>query len=292
MEEFEEKRVKNEEAVDLLPRTPGKCPVTKCDATVFPSNVMMHMMDKHSYADGTINSEIYDHKPVAFHFDPSRLEYGENRCVATLAYGGSIDQPETQPGCDFMSLPNAALINYQHSYDNFLPIMMMVCRSNCFALLENRKLQQELSSLRGHKAGTYVIWLVAPKTTRKLYYTLTIHDRYYHISRSVIRSVRDFCASQNPSEFMVDDDNYLLLRDSEILQLMSKPSTKTKGKQKRGIPVELIVYQYPRDPDSQWQKSDQGKKLLIKMPHTKAQIQRTINGKLSLTKRPLSKTVL
>ncbi|KAH8307459.1 hypothetical protein KR044_012648, partial [Drosophila immigrans] len=224
---------------------PAKCPVGKCDAIVFPSNMMMHMLDKHSYADGITNSEIYDHQPISFHMDPSKLEHNVNRCVATLAYGGSTDRPETLPGCSFLALPNAALINYQHRYDNFLPIMVIVCRSNFFAQLENKKLEQELSLMSGYKAGIYVLWLVAPKTTRKLYYTLTIHDRCYHNSRSVIRTVRDFNCSQNPSEFMVDDDNYLLLRDSEVLELMSKSSAMARGKHNHGIAVEIMVYENP-----------------------------------------------
>ncbi|KAH8370856.1 hypothetical protein KR093_005221, partial [Drosophila rubida] len=270
--------------------TPAKCPVSKCDAIVFPSNMMMHMLDKHSYEVGNTNSEIFDRKPIVFHIDPTRLEYGDNRCVATLAYGGSSDRPESQPGCCYLTLPNAALINYQRTYDNFLPIMLMVCRSNWFAHLQNKQLEQQLSSLSGNKAGIYVFWMVAPKTTRKLYYTLTIHDRYYHNSRSVIRAVRDFTCSQNPSDFMVNEDNYLLLRDSEILELMSRPSSTAWGKQKRGIPVEIIVYENPMAPKNETQRPDEGREVLTKMPHTKAQLQRTVKGKLSLNKRPLSKT--
>ncbi|KAM8708612.1 hypothetical protein ACLKA7_015564 [Drosophila subpalustris] len=288
MDEEDQVKVKTDDAVRQLSRMPARCPVQKCGETVFPSNLMMHMLEKHAYGFEDVNSEIYDHVPLMLHFEPKDIEYG-NCCMVTLCYGGVKDQLETQPGLSFLSLPNVGLINNQHKYDNFLPIMMMVCRTTWFAQFNDKQMEDELTSKNGNKAGIYVFWLVAPNITRKLYYTLTAYDRYYHNSRSVIRTVRDFSSCQNPSEFMPHEDNYLLLRDSEILELMSlgRLNCYSQDNKERGIPMELIIYENPLKPSIQ----EHPGKLYSKMPRTKGTVPRTVNGKVSLTKRPFSKTI-
>ncbi|XP_034482063.1 uncharacterized protein LOC117787604 isoform X2 [Drosophila innubila] len=176
IDEKDQLEIKADEAVRQLSRMPARCPVEKCGETVFPSNLMMHMLDKHAHAYENTNSEIYDHMPLLLHFDPKHFEYN-NCCMVTLCYGGVKNQPDSQPALSYLSLPNAGLINSQHKYDNFLPIMMMVCRTSWFSQIKDKQLKNELTSKNGNKAGIYVFWLVAPNTTRKLYYTLTAYDQ-------------------------------------------------------------------------------------------------------------------
>lgn len=236
-------------AVRYLSRVPGNCPVTKCREIVFPSNLMMHMLHKHVNAFGSTNSEIYEHKPLIMCFDPNKFtDFGVNYCFATLMYGGKKGRIGTRPGLSYLSNPNSALINDHRRFDNFLPIMLIVCRTTWYAQLKDKHLETQLVSINASKAGIYVFWLVAPKTTRKLYYTLTIYDRYYLNSRSVIRVVRDYTHSQNPSEFLPNEDNYLLLRDSEIKSFMSINHSEATPQLRRGIPIELIIYENPNNP--------------------------------------------
>lgn len=286
--------------VDQLSRMPGHCPVGKCCDIVFPSNVMMHMLQKHANDSGCTSSEVYDHRPLLLSFDPTSMEYGDNYCVASLMYGGMEGKPATQPGLQNLSLPNSSLINNLHKYDNYLPIMMMACRSTWFAEIKDKQLEQELASKNAGKAGLYVFWLVAPITTRKLYYTLTIYDRQYVSSRSAVRVVRDYTHFQNPSDFLPHDENYMLLRDSELVELMSigKKSGKKQTDQKPGIPMELIVYQAPLRPKTP-RGSHKDLQVALKhaqdlytryiLPRTKGCVKRGISGRLPLTRKPRSK---
>ncbi|XP_023167672.1 uncharacterized protein LOC111597288 [Drosophila hydei] len=244
----ETKILEQRAAVRQLSRVPGSCPVGKCNEIVFPSNLMMHMLHKHVNAVGTTSSEIYEHKPLIMSFDPSNFDFCVNDCLATLMYGGVKGQIATQPGHSYLSNPNSALINEHHRFDNYLPIMLMVCRTTWYAQLKDKHLETQLASINASKSGIYVFWLVAPKTTRKLYYTLTIYDRYYLNSRSVIRVVRDYTQSQNPSEFLPSEDNYLLLRDSEVKNFMSMSKSASTSYPKLGIPIELIIYEDPKNP--------------------------------------------
>ncbi|KAH8372311.1 hypothetical protein KR093_010992, partial [Drosophila rubida] len=227
-------------AVQHLCRVPGSCPVGRCTEIIFPSNVMMHMLHKHTQMANITTAEIFEHKPCVVCFDPTDYEYGDNQCVASLMYAGVQDQLDTLPGISYLSPPNSALINDHHKYDNHLPIMMIGCRCSWYCQLKDKTLERELVALNAKKSGIYVFWLVAPRTTRKLYYTLTVFDRHYLNTRCVVRKVRDYTNFQNPSDFLPYEDDYLVLRDSEVREFLnirhSKKSKKLKMP-KRGIPM-------------------------------------------------------
>ncbi|XP_060658735.1 uncharacterized protein LOC132793088 [Drosophila nasuta] len=249
LQEIKDNEVKEEErrkAITHICRVPGYCPVGRCTEIVFPSNLMMHMLNKHSRNASITTSEVFEHKPCVVCFDPTGYEYGENQCVASLMYAGVKDQLDTLPGISYLSLPNTALIHDHHKFDNHLPIMMIGCRCSWYCQLKDKKLERELVALNANNSGIYVFWLVAPKTTRKLYYTLTVYDRHYLNSRSVIRTVRDYTNFQNPSDFLPNEDDYLVLRDSEVDEFLNiKTKKKSKKPPKRGIPMEIIVYENP-----------------------------------------------
>lgn len=248
VKDIEQKEKERRDAARQLSRVPGSCPVGKCTEIIFPSNMMMHMLHKHKHSMDITTSEIFEHKPVVVCFNPTGYEYGNNYCVASLMYGGEKDRMETLPGLSYLSIPNTALINDHHKFDNHLPIMMMVCRSSWYAQLKDKQLERELVEMNAKKSGIYVFWLVAPVTARKLYYTLTVYDRYYLNSRSVVRSVRNYTHFQNPSDFLPYEDDYLVLRDSEVNEFLNvgRSNSKLSGKQlKPGIPMEVIVYENP-----------------------------------------------
>ncbi|XP_023167757.2 uncharacterized protein LOC111597344 [Drosophila hydei] len=288
--------------VHQLSRMPGHCPVSKCSDIIFPSNIMMHMLHKHTNSAKCTTSEIFDHRPLLLCFDPTGLEYGDNCCVACLMYGGMKGKMYTRPAVDNLSLPNSGLLNSYHKYDDYLPVMMMVCRSSWFAQMKDKQVEREMVLTNEGKADIYVLWLVAPVTTRKVYYTLTVYDRHYISSRSSIRTVRDYTSFQNPSDFLPNDENYILLRQSEVLELMciSKTVLSKSGKKlPPGIPMELIIYQAPLKPSgirsSETELHEalkEAQKIYSKyiMPRTKGPVKRKVSGKLSLTRRPCSKT--
>lgn len=245
-DEIKEKELRA--AVRDLPHIPGTCPVSRCHEVVFPCNLMTHMLHKHMYKPNCITSEIYDHKPVVVCFDPTTFQHGENHCVATLVYGGVKDKSKTQPGLSLLSRPNAALISKNRKLVNYLPIMMMVCRTTWYAQLKDKELERQLVEMNGDKAVIYVVWLVTPGTTRKLNYTLTVYDRHYLNARSVVRAMRNYTANQNPSIFLPTEDNYLIMRESEVRDFIKSGAFSMGNKiQNVGIPMEVIVYENPTD---------------------------------------------
>lgn len=296
MEKNGEKTCRKDE-VDHLSRMPNVCPVGKCSDIIFPSNMMMHLLHKHGNIREKTTIEVYENLPIILHVDPSNLKFGENHCVATLVFGGTKGEPNTQPGQKYLSLPNIGLINNEHKYDNYLPIMLMVCRSSWYAHLKDKQLERQLNMVHGSKAGVFVFWLVAPNTTRKLYYTLTAFDRFYHNSRSVIRTVRDYTSSQNPSEFLADDDNYLLLRDMEVRELMSvaKPGLMPEVKIKPRLQFELIIHEQLLQSNQPTEGLPAEMALAYtkgKIPRTKGAIDRSRTGKMLLNKKPRSKVAI
>ncbi|KAH8405341.1 hypothetical protein KR222_005813, partial [Zaprionus bogoriensis] len=208
------------DAVQELSRVPGTCPVGRCPEVIFPSNLMLHMLHKHVMSPNTTAAEIFEHKPVVVCVDPTYFQHGENHCVATFMYAGMQNQPETQPGLSYLCMPNSALMGNNRRFENHLPIMMMICRSTWYAQLKDKQLERELVAMNGKNAVIYVVWLVSPCTTRRLYYSMTVYDRHYLNSRSVVRVVRDYTSFQNPSDFLPYEDNYLLLRDTEVRDFM------------------------------------------------------------------------
>lgn len=247
----EAKKAQMIEAVRELPHVPGTCPVARCNEVIFPCNLMVHMLHKHVRKPNTMTSEIYDHMPVVVCFDPSSFLHNENHCVATFMYGGVKRDVKTRPGLSNLSRPNTALISQNCKYENYLPIMMMVCRSTWYAQLKDKQLERQLVDMNGSKAIIYVVWLVAPCTTRKLHYTLTVYDRHCLNARSVVRVVRNYTSFQNPSDFLPYEDNYLLMRESEMRDFITPISALGRGpwggkiQQKLGMPMEVIVYEHP-----------------------------------------------
>ncbi|KAL7731532.1 hypothetical protein ACLKA6_013071 [Drosophila palustris] len=302
VKDLEQREKDRREAVRQLSRVPGKCPVGKCTEIIFPSNLMMHMLHKHTHSVETTTSEVFEHEPLVVCFDPTGYEYGDNQCVASLMYGGVKNKVETLPGLSHLSIPNTALINDRRKFDNHLPIMMIACRSSWYAQLKDKQLERELVALNAKKSGIYVFWLVAPNTTRKLYYTLTVYDRHYLNSRSVVRTVRNYTHFQNPSDFLPHEDDYLVLRDSEVVEFLNfdRANSKLSGKHvKPSIPMEVIIYENPsKDPvrhcsQKELQEALQHvQELYFKesLPQIKGALKYSARGKLSIKRKPHSKT--
>ncbi|XP_017840263.1 uncharacterized protein LOC108598157 [Drosophila busckii] len=244
IKENEAKAKQLQAAVRKLPHTPANCPVCR-NTVVFPTNLLTHLLHKHVGAPFSMHAEIYEQQPLVVCFDPLCNVHGNNHCLASLLYGGVRDRPETRPGLSYLSRLNSALIRDNQRYNNYLPIMLLACRSTWYAQLGDKHLERELSRINGHKAGLNVIWLVAPKTTRKLYFQLTIYDRYHLNIRSVKGTVRNYTSSQNPSDFMPHEHNYLLLCDEELDELLQPSYSSASKEPRQGVTIELILFENP-----------------------------------------------
>lgn len=304
------KKVKDPEAekrraqrLGHLSRAPGKCPLGACDQMVFPSGLLVHLLHKHSRDPNCTVATIYDNQPMRLSLDPRSFRGGVPQCLAILLYAGVDGKRRTEPGRRQMSFPNAGLLNDRRRYENHLTMALMICKTTFYALLADKELENDLAALNPTTSGLYVIWVVAPITTRRIFYTLTAFDRYYMQSRSVIRKVRNYTHSQNPSDFLPGESDYLLLREAEAMTMLDgrqflngrhcfDPRLNNMGALTPGIQLELIIHDHPSTSVMQERTSRQLFETYnipnARMPRNKFNLFRGVNGKLTLGRKPLS----
>lgn len=304
------KKVKDPEAekrrtqrLGHLSRAPGKCPLGACDQMVFPSGLLVHLLHKHTRDPNCMVATIYDNQPMRLSLDPRSFRAGVPQCLAILLYAGVDGKRRTEPGRRQMSFPNAGLLNDRRRYENHLTMALMICKTTFYALLADKELENDLAALNPTTSGLYVIWVVAPITTRRIYYTLTAFDRYYMQSRSVIRKVRNYTHSQNPSDFLPGESDYLLLREAEAMTMLDgrqfldsrhcyDPQLRNMGALSPGIQLELIVHDHPVTSSLQERTSRQLYETYsapnARMPRNKFNLFRGVNGKLTLGRKPLA----
>ncbi|XP_023035347.1 uncharacterized protein LOC6648519 [Drosophila willistoni] len=239
-DEIEEQRVR----LDQMSRCPGKCPLSNCDQMVFPTGLLVHLLHKHSHSGTAKICDVFDHQPIRLHFDPWEYQCGQVHLLAILMFGGVDGKPGTLPGRRYVCFPNAAVMNERRRLEHHLPIMVLICKTTWYALLPDKRLEQELVALNSDNAAIYVLWLVSPALTKNIHYTMTIFDRSYTHSRSVIRLIRNFIHSQNPSEFLCQEQNYMILREAEVMEFLQS-NNDHRVDDDQGIQMELIIHERP-----------------------------------------------
>ncbi|EDX17106.1 uncharacterized protein LOC6725132 [Drosophila simulans] len=216
MDEYEKK--KNRERKHVLrhiSRAPGKCAL--CNQLVFPSSMLLHMIHKHNNSPNTDLAIIYDDQGLRKDFNLNRLKYDEPQALNILLYAGTEGKPQTRPARRFLSFSNYDLPHIFRQYEHHLMMILMICKTSCSSMLPVGKLKK----MRNTPENTiYVIWVIGPETTSRMFYTLTAFDRSYIQSRSVIRKTRNFFLSQRPKDFLYNENDYLMLRHEEAMDLM------------------------------------------------------------------------
>ncbi|EDV45851.2 uncharacterized protein Dere_GG18731 [Drosophila erecta] len=228
-----------------LSRAPGKCPVGNCDQVVFPSGLLVHLLHKHTHNPNTNVIVLYDEHPIRRTFNPDSFEYDKPQALTLILYAGTQGKPHTRPSRRYLSFSNCGLLNNRRRYEHHLALVLMICKTSWFSMLPDRKHGQKLEDKIGSPENTiYVLWLVCPATSSRMFYTLTVFDRYYIQSRSVIRKARNYVHPQHPKEFLNKENDYLLLRHEEAMELMS-----AEGDAENPTPyinMELLVQEEPR----------------------------------------------
>ncbi|XP_026837835.1 uncharacterized protein LOC6551064 [Drosophila erecta] len=278
-----------------LSRAPGKCPVGNCDQVVFPSGLLVHLLHKHTHNPNTNVIVLYDEHPIRRTFNPDSFEYDKPQALTLILYAGTQGKPHTRPSRRYLSFSNCGLLNNRRRYEHHLALVLMICKTSWFSMLPDRKHGQKLEDKIGSPENTiYVLWLVCPATSSRMFYTLTVFDRYYIQSRSVIRKARNYVHPQHPKEFLNKENDYLLLRHEEAMELMS-----AEGDAENPTPyinMELLVQEEPRLIELATATSTQFlytyKGLRSKMPRNKLELYRSSNGKLSLNRKPLSNPMI
>ncbi|XP_002100056.3 uncharacterized protein LOC6524193 [Drosophila yakuba] len=279
-----------------LSRAPGKCPVSNCDQVVFPSGLLVHLLHKHTTNPNTTVVVLYDEQRLRRTFNPDSFAYDEPQALTVLLYAGTQGKPHTRPARRYLSFSNCGLLHNRRQFEHHLPLVLMICKTSLFSMLPDRKSAEKLEERFGSPEDiVYVIWLVAPVTSSRMIYTLTIFDRYYIQSRSVIRKARNYVLPQHPKDFLSHDTDYLLLRHEEAMDLMSAEDD--ADNKTPYIELELLLQEEPllissRTPPSATQLLSTYKAMRLKMPRTKLELHRDSRGRLSLNRKPLSNPMI
>lgn len=132
---------------------------------------------------------------------------------------------------------NAFLPKPHEQFDAHLPILIMACQTVESAMLKNKRLEEKiLKSPNALHPQLLIIWLVSVETTKPVYCTVTVYDKLMSSSRSSIMRVRHLNESQNPSEFLSIDSNYMRLSRGEV-EILSGNSTDC-------IHMEIMIHEY------------------------------------------------
>ncbi|EDW53126.1 uncharacterized protein LOC6612459 [Drosophila sechellia] len=239
----EDEKKKNRERKHVLrhiSRAPGKCAL--CNQLVFPSSMLLHMIRKHNNSPNTDLAIIYDDQGLRKNFNLNRLKYDKPQALNILLYAGTEGKPQTRPARRFLSFSNYDLPLILRQYEHHLMMILMICKTSCSSMLPRRN--SMLKKMRNTPENTiYVIWVIGPETTSRMFYTLTAFDRSYTQSRSVIRKTRNFFLSQRPKDFLYNENDYLMLRHEEAMGLMRGEGDEVY--QTPYIKLELFVHVEP-----------------------------------------------
>nr|CAQ53238.1 CG12681-PA [Drosophila melanogaster] len=228
-----------------LSRAPGKCILSNCNQLVFPSNMLVHMLRKHNNSPNTNLAIIYDNQRLRKTFNLNSLKYDEPQVLNILLYAGTEGKPHTRPARRYLSYPNCGLPHSFGRYEHHLMMNLMICKTSWFSMLPDRICGEKLEKMHGTPENTlYVIWLMGPETSSRMFYTLTAYDRYYIQSRSVIRKTRNFFLSQQPKDFLNHENDYLMLRHEEAMDLMNGEGDELN--QTSYIQLELFLHEEPK----------------------------------------------
>ncbi|XP_070073871.1 uncharacterized protein boil [Drosophila takahashii] len=291
-EEEKMKKLRRKRILSQLSRAPGKCPLGNCEQVLFPSGLLAHLLHRHGQDPKTKVSIIYDNQPFRLTFKPDSFEMGVPQALAILLYAGTEGRPQTRPARRYLSFSNCGLLNDLRRYENHLTLVLMFCKTTWSSMLPDRELAAELEESNRPENTIYLMWLVAPVTASRMFYTITAFDRFYIQSRSVIRKARNYAVSQDPKDFLCGEWDYLMLRHEEAMDLMSNVADPNRDGLAPGIRLELFVQE-----DLSWCSPENGTSRDVldnyigpgtKMPRNKMNLYRDAQGKLSLNRKPLS----
>uniref|UniRef100_A0A182SCD0 Myosin-VIIa n=1 Tax=Anopheles maculatus TaxID=74869 RepID=A0A182SCD0_9DIPT len=126
----------NQESTRNLPKsnsiTPAQCPLPGCDQSVMASNLLQHYLRDHSNLSFI---SIEDRETMLFHFEESAFPLNTPYCLGVLAYGGR--QPEHHPVREGYAVENQFLPQRFKSLKNYLPVLVMGCRTTRFGDAES-----------------------------------------------------------------------------------------------------------------------------------------------------------
>ncbi|XP_016948746.1 uncharacterized protein LOC108023641 [Drosophila biarmipes] len=288
-----EEHLRRQRILSQLSRAPGKCPLGRCEQVVFPSGLLVHLLHRHGHEPNTTVCIVYDDQPLRLNFKLDALEPDVPQSLAILLYAGTENKSETLPARRHLSFPNSGLLNDRRCFEHHLTLVLMICKTAWYAMLPDQQLAAELEEIDNPDNTIYILWVAAPVTANRVFYTMTLFDRYYIQSRSVIRNTRNYIVSQNPRDFLGLESDYLLLRQEEAFDLLGGPEhTRLDDDLPQGIHLELFLHEdlSAKAPESRISKHvlDTYNGSGAKMPRTKMTLDRDAQGKLSLNRKPLS----
>jgi Domain of unknown function (DUF4729) len=175
-----------------------KCPLTRCNENISPSLLLSHFMGIHQKDEEKVDFEdVEDSEKISLLVSvaPDYLELDKNVCLSILAY-----QMEKKHS-------NVLLLPAHQAFKSHHPILIMACRSNYVKIFDDE------AYFIDPDADFLALWLLIPfvDSKRKLMATLTVHNKDLTKSLSSLVHIRSASASQDVSEFMHRETDFLLV---------------------------------------------------------------------------------
>ncbi|XP_041775935.1 uncharacterized protein LOC121595784 [Anopheles merus] len=193
---------------------PAHCPQLDCDQILLASNFLQHYLRDHSHLNFIA---IEDRETMLFQFEESAFPLNEPFCLGILAYGGREPcRPENRPAAVGYATENQFLPQQYKYLKDFLPVLVMGCRTTRF--------QEEEVAVGAHPEGeernvSLMFWLLTMSTSVPLLGYLSVSDVLLRHQRRSMVKLRELTNSS--SEFpgigcLSKEWNLLQLQRKEI----------------------------------------------------------------------------
>ncbi|XP_034110066.1 uncharacterized protein LOC117571804 [Drosophila albomicans] len=188
------------------------CPLGDCQKRLHPSDLLRHLLSEH----------MLETPGVRFGLKLRRVRSGE-RTLLPLVYEQLL---EDQDQClcvlnwacdDLMLTPQSNLPQTHRMLSHHLPILVMICKTTWRALFEKDDEKEDENEIGGN---LYVIWLVAPATSRPILCQLGFLNREFKCGLRVMRQVRNFATRLHINKYLLGvDHDYLALSEQQLKQM-------------------------------------------------------------------------
>ncbi|XP_062552763.1 uncharacterized protein LOC134217931 [Armigeres subalbatus] len=203
-------------------RNSSKCPIILCPTVLTETTLLDHLVSEHKNID--IKS-VNDGEKAQLSFRESIFPYGQPVCMGLLLYGGK--GTHLRPVQTGLAHRNSILSASCAAFEKHLPVMVMGCKTHLTDMLEDDDIPPEMfndicQEREAAQDGSdpeqdiFVLWLIAPSTTRPVYGDLTISDAERNVVRGCRMLVREFQKWLLPKTFLSEGMDYLMVNRGEM----------------------------------------------------------------------------
>ncbi|KAH8300984.1 hypothetical protein KR044_008168, partial [Drosophila immigrans] len=185
------------------------CPLGDCEMRLQHGELLRHLLTEHmterpGVCFGLKLRKVESGERTLLPLGYEQLNEGQDQCLCVLNWAGEGSNDLVEPQCN---LPDT-----HRMLSHCLPVLVMICKTTWRKLFESTE-----DEVRGN---LYVIWLVAPATSRPIMCQLGFLNRELRCGLRVRRQVRNFATRLHVNKYLLGvDHNYLTLSERQLKQM-------------------------------------------------------------------------